>query len=91
MKEVSNKFLDRPLSPMDEACYWVEYIIRHGNKALRSPALEFSWWQIALLDIYFTLLIIGIVISFMVIYLIQFIMNITHRKKSKNPNTKKFN
>ncbi|KAK0175129.1 hypothetical protein PV327_008908 [Microctonus hyperodae] len=42
MKEVSNKFLDRPLSPMDEACYWVEYTIRYGNKALRSPALDLS-------------------------------------------------
>ncbi|KAK0072674.1 hypothetical protein PV326_014217, partial [Microctonus aethiopoides] len=50
VKNISKKFLDRPRSPMDEACYWVEYVIRYGKKALRSPAIDLSWWQIELLD-----------------------------------------
>ncbi|KAK0079330.1 hypothetical protein PV326_008802, partial [Microctonus aethiopoides] len=67
VKKVSKRFLDRPISPMDEACYWVEYIIRHGNKALRSPALDFSWWQIALLDVYLTLFIAAIIVAFRIL------------------------
>uniref|UniRef100_A0A0C9QAJ4 UGT2B30_1 protein n=1 Tax=Fopius arisanus TaxID=64838 RepID=A0A0C9QAJ4_9HYME len=50
--KVSARFTDRPLSAMETAIYWVEYVIRHGNKPLRSPALDLAWWQIALLDVY---------------------------------------
>ncbi|KAK0175126.1 hypothetical protein PV327_008905 [Microctonus hyperodae] len=50
VEELSNKFHDRPLSSMDEACYWVEYIIKHGGEALKSPALILPWWKIALID-----------------------------------------
>ncbi|XP_015113242.1 UDP-glucuronosyltransferase 2B17 [Diachasma alloeum] len=51
-KHQSMRFLDRPMSAMDTAVYWVEYAIRHGRGALRSPVVDLSWWQVALLDVY---------------------------------------
>ncbi|XP_034948011.1 uncharacterized protein [Chelonus insularis] len=88
IKVFSNRFLDRPLSPIDTACYWVEYVIRHGNKALRSPALDFSWWQVALLDVYVTLLIAATLAAFIAIILMQFLL---HRlfNRSSLPYSKK--
>ncbi|KAJ8676542.1 hypothetical protein QAD02_012329 [Eretmocerus hayati] len=53
-----------PLSPMQSAIFWIEYVIRNGGDVLRSPALALSWWQLALLDIYgclLTSLLVGLV------------------------------
>ncbi|CAH1402285.1 unnamed protein product [Nezara viridula] len=43
---------DRPLRVMDNAVYWVEYVLRHrGAPHLRSAAVELSWYQYLLLDV----------------------------------------
>nr|UEN71103.1 UDP-glucosyltransferase 334AA4 [Meteorus pulchricornis] len=89
-KEVSHKFLDRPLSAMDEACYWIEYVIRNGNLALRSPALDFSWWQISLLDVYLTLIIASVIAISVIILLFQRIINIIFGNPSVIPHSKKY-
>ncbi|XP_014204423.2 UDP-glucuronosyltransferase 2B18 [Copidosoma floridanum] len=52
MKNVSRKFRDNLVNPIDTAVYWVEYIHRHGKDALRSPLVDMPWWQIYLLDVY---------------------------------------
>ncbi|XP_049787183.1 UDP-glycosyltransferase UGT5-like [Schistocerca cancellata] len=51
-KQVSQLFRDRPRPPMEEAIYWVEYVIRHrGAPHLRSAALDLVWYQYLLLDV----------------------------------------
>lgn len=63
MKKVSQKFKDHPLTPLDTAVYWVEYIHRHGKDALRSPIIDMPWWQASLVDIYgFITLSIGFIL-----------------------------
>ncbi|XP_033229035.1 UDP-glucuronosyltransferase 2B15-like [Belonocnema kinseyi] len=47
----SQLFRDRPMSPMDTACFWVEYVLRNGGDSLRSPAVNLYWWEVALLDV----------------------------------------
>ncbi|XP_031781625.1 UDP-glucuronosyltransferase 2B2-like [Nasonia vitripennis] len=47
----SKLFRDRPMSAMDTAIFWIEYVIRDGPDALKSPALNVSWWQLALVDL----------------------------------------
>lgn len=93
-KELSIKFLDRPTSALDTACYWVEYIGRHGSKALRSPTLDYTWWQLQLLDIYAVLLLaitMSIIIFIMTIR--YFITKVCYKKnkKSQSHKGKKFN
>uniref|UniRef100_A0ABD2WSR0 UDP-glucuronosyltransferase n=1 Tax=Trichogramma kaykai TaxID=54128 RepID=A0ABD2WSR0_9HYME len=66
----SKLFKDRPVSSMNNAIFWIEYVIRNGN-VLRSSALDFYWWQLALLDIYgpmFVLSCIAIFGNFLIIY-----------------------
>ncbi|XP_049816613.1 UDP-glucosyltransferase 2-like [Schistocerca nitens] len=51
-KQLSQLFWDRPRPPLEEAVYWVEYVIRHrGAPHLRSAALDLSWYQYLLLDV----------------------------------------
>lgn len=52
MHHVSQVFRDRPLSALDTAIFWVEYIVRNGKNSLRSPALDLNWWQLHLFDVY---------------------------------------
>jgi glucuronosyltransferase len=52
-KVLSERYRDRPMSPLDTAVYWTEYVIRHkGAPHLRGAARNLSWWQEALLDVY---------------------------------------
>ncbi|KAK9504083.1 hypothetical protein O3M35_010505 [Rhynocoris fuscipes] len=51
-KSVSNAFNDRPLSPMDTAIYWIEYVIRHkGGPHIRSSIYHLTWYQYYNLDV----------------------------------------
>ncbi|XP_049963700.1 UDP-glycosyltransferase UGT5-like [Schistocerca serialis cubense] len=51
-KRQSILFRDRPRPPLEEAVYWVEYVIRHqGAPHLRSAALDLAWYQYLLLDV----------------------------------------
>lgn len=57
---VARIFHDRPMSPLDTAIFWTEYVIRHGGAPhMRSAALHLSWYQYLLLDVIAFLLVIG--------------------------------
>ncbi|KAL1006827.1 hypothetical protein UPYG_G00077650 [Umbra pygmaea] len=48
---------DRPISPKDEAVFWVEFTMRHkGAKHLRVQAHELTWYQYHSLDVFAFLL-----------------------------------
>lgn len=48
----SNLYRDRPLSAMDSAVYWIEYVMRHnGAQHLRSYGRNLNLWQQASLDV----------------------------------------
>lgn len=64
MRQLSRRFRDRPLSPADAAVFWVEYIVRNGADALRSPAKDLAWWQLQLFDIYTLLLAVALAIVY---------------------------
>ncbi|CAH2094518.1 unnamed protein product [Euphydryas editha] len=61
-------FLDRPMSPMETGVYWIEYVIRHkGAGHMRSPALDLSYTQYLLLDVF----ILSVAITSAVIYILH--------------------
>ncbi|KAK9888376.1 hypothetical protein WA026_000627 [Henosepilachna vigintioctopunctata] len=62
--KLSQQFKDRPQKPLDEAIYWVEYVLRHkGAPQLKSDSIYLEWYQYHLLDVLF------IILSFIVIFL----------------------
>lgn len=56
------------MSSIDTAVFWIEYVIRNGPNALRSPALNLHWWQQALLDVYGFIILSFIFILFLIHY-----------------------
>ncbi|XP_043968425.1 UDP-glucuronosyltransferase 2A2-like isoform X2 [Gambusia affinis] len=56
---------DRPISPRDEAVFWIEFTMRNkGAKHLRVQAHELTWYQYHSLDVLAFLLIIGLLLIF---------------------------
>ncbi|XP_065219660.1 UDP-glycosyltransferase UGT5-like [Planococcus citri] len=52
MKKLSKIYKDRPMSAMDTAIYWIEYVIRHeGAHHLRTAAVNLPLYQYLLLDV----------------------------------------
>ena len=48
----SKMFNNRLVSPLNEAVYWVEYVMRQGGTFhSRSASVELTWYQYCLLDI----------------------------------------
>lgn len=83
MSYTSKLFRDRPIRALDEAIYWIEYVIKYnGASHLRSFALNLSWPSYFLLDIIatFTLIALSIIILFLCI--IIFIMKRKRMSKS---------
>jgi glucuronosyltransferase len=43
---------DQPRTPLEQAVYWTEYVIRHkGAPHLRSAVVDLAWYQYFLLDV----------------------------------------
>lgn len=58
----SKIFKDRPISTLDKAVYWIEYVLRHkGAYHLRPGSLDLAWYQNLLLDViaFFMLVMLG--------------------------------
>lgn len=54
---------DRPLHPLDEAIYWVEYVARHkGAPHLRVAGVDLAWHSYFLLDVFGFILLIVLVL-----------------------------
>ncbi|XP_055850895.1 UDP-glucosyltransferase 2-like [Episyrphus balteatus] len=55
-KQVSSCYRDQPLEPLENAIYWIEYVIRHkGAPQLRSNALDLNFIQYHSLDSIFVI------------------------------------
>ncbi|KAK9878455.1 hypothetical protein WA026_022095 [Henosepilachna vigintioctopunctata] len=50
---LSEEFKDRPMSPLETAVYWVEYVLRHkGAPQLKTPSIALEWYQYYLFDVF---------------------------------------
>ncbi|XP_067012645.2 UDP-glycosyltransferase UGT5 [Anabrus simplex] len=68
-KKISQAYKDRPVKPMDEAVFWVEYVIRHrGADLMRTAANELNLFQYLLLDV-ISVALLGVFLIILVVYL----------------------
>ncbi|XP_062272812.1 UDP-glucuronosyltransferase 2C1-like [Scomber scombrus] len=64
---------DRPMSPLDEAVFWIEFTMRNkGAKHLRVQAHELTWYQYHSLDVLAFLLAIVMLLVFLFIKTCKF-------------------
>ncbi|RZB40978.1 UDPGT and/or Glyco tran 28 C domain containing protein [Asbolus verrucosus] len=88
-KKRSSIMRDRPIKPMDNAIYWIEYVIRHqGAPHLRYPGMDLTWFQRNLLDVV-AFVVVMISLSLSVIFII--LKRIIKRNNSKTDARKKKN
>jgi len=86
-KELSEAFRDRPMSPLETAVYWTEYVIRHkGAPHLRSAAVGMPWYQYYLIDV---LVIIFLFITTIIVLLYYLIFKIILRFLNRKTKEKK--
>jgi glucuronosyltransferase len=70
-QRLSRIYRDQPLTPLEQAVFWTEYVIRHkGAPHMRSAALDLTWYQYFLLDVIAVLVLaLGFVLFFMFLLL----------------------
>ncbi|XP_041979328.1 UDP-glycosyltransferase UGT5-like [Aricia agestis] len=87
MKELSRRFKDRPMSPIDTAIWWLEYVIRNqGAGYMKNPGRELSWIALYMIDVYVVLAVsmVGIVVAITkVVKLMRSPKSVKKNKKQK--------
>lgn len=86
---LAKRFRDRPLSASETVVYWTEYVARHnGAHFLQAVGNEMNFMQFHLIDIYFALALVIIIVFGMLRKLIkvlyQTVMRDEKLKKKKN-------
>ncbi|CAG9863774.1 unnamed protein product [Phyllotreta striolata] len=78
----SRHFKERPISPIDEAVYWAEYVIRQGDpKHLQSTGVHLSMFKRHMVDIIILLTVIDIVLFLIFYYVIKHIIHLGFKKR----------
>ncbi|XP_046745418.1 UDP-glucosyltransferase 2-like isoform X2 [Diprion similis] len=85
----SRLFRDRPLRPLDEAIFWIEYVIRNGGEPLRSSALHLYWFQYYLIDVILFLLTIPTLLLVSLFYALKKVLRTDTNAKTRTVPKKK--
>jgi glucuronosyltransferase len=79
---------DQPLTPLQQAVYWTEYVIRHkGAPRLRSAVLDLAWYQCFLLDVIAVLALASVCILLILLIVCRVILKKLNGPKSHEKNT----
>lgn len=69
---MSVRFRDQPLTPLETAIYWTEYVARHkGATHMRSPGLDLSFFAYHSLDVFASLFVTLLCVLYFVWRLIK--------------------
>ncbi|XP_030562496.1 UDP-glucuronosyltransferase 2B15-like isoform X1 [Drosophila novamexicana] len=83
MRRASRIFRDRPLSAMDTAMFWIDYVIKHrGAPHMVSAGLDLAWYQFYLLDI------IGIALAIILLPILGLLLICRNYNSAKKPKSK---
>ncbi|XP_075881886.1 UDP-glucuronosyltransferase 2A2-like [Nelusetta ayraudi] len=64
---------DRPMSPLDETVFWLEFTMRHkGAKHLRVQSHELTWYQYHSLDVFAFLLSVVVLLTLLLVKTCKF-------------------
>ncbi|KAM9348415.1 UDP glucuronosyltransferase 5 family, polypeptide D1 [Symphorus nematophorus] len=83
MQRLSVLHRDQPMTPMDQAIYWVEYVMRHkGASHLRTEAYKMPWYSYYCLDVVLLLLTAAAVLLLSTLAFFRFLC-CRNRRKTK--------
>lgn len=74
-QKMSQIFRDRPLKPLQNAIYWIEYVIRYdGAKHMQSPAVDLNIFQKSSIDVIIVLAVAFYIFIKIFVYFVKFIL-----------------
>lgn len=84
MRKLSEMHRDLPLSPLDTATFWIEYVMRHkGAPHLRSKGINMPWYSYHSLDVIAFLLLFPVIALWVSIYVCKLLCCRKSTKKRK--------
>nr|QIK00367.1 UDP-glycosyltransferase [Xylotrechus quadripes] len=82
-KELSERFRDRPLPPLETAIYWVEYVARHkGAPHMRTAAVNMPFYKYYLIDVISFLLLVISTLTYLTYIVIRLIVRTVLKSSS---------
>ncbi|XP_033181153.1 UDP-glucuronosyltransferase 2C1-like [Mastacembelus armatus] len=86
MQMLSRLHRDQPMKPLDQAVFWIEYVIRHkGARHLKAHSIKMSWFVYHSLDVMAALLAVVLLVSFVCILFVRLLWRmIFDSKKAKH-------
>uniref|UniRef100_A0A0K8SR35 UDP-glucuronosyltransferase n=2 Tax=Lygus hesperus TaxID=30085 RepID=A0A0K8SR35_LYGHE len=81
-------FKDRPMKPLDEAVYWIEYVLRHGN-VLQPASAKLPFYQLYLLDVFAVIALAAFVGFYVLKRIIKFALSLCRKKATVSQSKKK--
>lgn len=76
MQRLSTIFKDRPISPLDTAIYWSEYVIQHkGAPWLRTAAADMPLYKYLLLDVIICVMLTVILLIYLIVFVVKKIIS----------------
>jgi glucuronosyltransferase len=89
-KDMSKYFRDQPISPLDRAVYWTEYVIRHkGTRHLQSSARELNFIEYYCLDVTAFLASVFSILLFLIVSICRRVVHSVRRLGVKDEKKKK--
>lgn len=77
VKELAEIIQDEPMTGLEKAIWWTEYVIRHkGAKHLKSPTMDIPFYQYHLLDVIAFLVMIAVISIYLIYRLIKFLLKL---------------
>lgn len=72
MQMLSRLHRDQPMKPLDQAVFWIEYVIRHkGARHLQSHSNKMSWFVYKSIDVMAALLAVALLVTFVCISIVR--------------------
>uniref|UniRef100_A0A1B0CNS8 Putative udp-glucoronosyl and udp-glucosyl transferase n=1 Tax=Lutzomyia longipalpis TaxID=7200 RepID=A0A1B0CNS8_LUTLO len=89
IQRMSFLFRDRPMSALDTAIYWTEYVIRHkGANHLKSSLIHLNWFQRNSLDVLLAYMVLFYILMTFIAYLRHLRRRRSLGRKLKNEKSK---
>lgn len=86
MQLLSRLHRDQPMKPLDQAVFWIEYVMRHkGAGHLKTDSIKMSWFVYNSVDVIAALLSVALLIAFICVSVVSLLSKaIKVLKKNKN-------
>lgn len=74
---------DQPMTGIEKAIWWIEYVIRHkGASHLKSTAVDMAWYEYFLVDVMLFIFSINVACLYAVYLFVQFVQRLVQSIKN---------